>query len=150
MIINKPLPKVNFNQKKSIKLLVVGDDDESAVQNYFSHLKDYTEISMHTYDINCKVVAKGEEALEQITQWEPSVILVDAHIGDVNSCDILEFCKKEHLPVVLTSDYHLPEIQLRIDDLGISAYLQKADSPDDFEFLLKKIADIAEESRIKH
>lgn len=130
--------------------MVIGDDAESQVNDYFVHFKDFTEINRHLYDLKCNFVKLGKVALKEIGKWEPTIILVDAHLTDINCCDILERCRREHLPVILTSDYRLSEMEKSIEALGASAYVPKADSPDDFESLLNKIADLAEETRIRH
>lgn len=150
MILNRSNYSGRFNKKKTIRLLVIGDDAESQINEYFVHLKDFTEMSTHLYDIDCNFIHTGEEAYKQIKDWLPNVILIDAHLADVNCFNILEHCVKEHLPVVLTSDYRLPEVEKSAENSGASAYIPKSDNPDDFEFLLSLIAEIADEARIKH
>lgn len=150
MILNKPNYQGRFFRRKEVRLLVIGDDNESQVADYFGHLKDFTEMSQHIYDINCNFVNKGEEAFKQIEDWQPNIILVDAHLTDMNSFNILEHCKREHLPVVVTSDYRLPEVEKSVESSGAGAYIPKSDNPEDLEYLLNKIAELADDARIKH
>jgi CheY-like chemotaxis protein len=150
MILNKLNLSGKYQKRKTVRLLVIGDDSESAVNEYFGHLKDFTELSNHLYDIDCNFIHTGGEAYKQIADWHPNVILVDVHLPDINSFSILEHCKKEHLPVIVTSDFRLPDVEKSVENSGASAYIPKSDSPDDFEYLLNRIADLADEARIKH
>ena len=150
MILNKLNLSGTFGKKKAVRLLVVGNDSESNVNEYFGHLKDFAEISTHVYNIDCNFVHKGEEALKQIKDWHPNVILVDVHLEDINSFNVLEQCRREHLPVIVTSDFRLPDVEKSVENSGASAYIPKSDSPDDFEYLLNRIVDLADDARIKH
>ncbi len=150
MILNKLNIDGTLKRGKAVRLLIVGDDSDSSIHNYFEHLKDFTEMSNHIYNIDCAIITKGEEALQKIEDWNPNVILVDVHLPDINSFEVLDLCRKEHLPVIVTSDFRLPEVEKSVENSGASAYIPKSDCPDDFEYLLHRIVDLADDARIKH
>ena len=77
-----------MSNSKSVKLLVV---DEQVT--YCDLIKEHIDICSHQFDIVCECVNSGTEALEKIAEWEPSVILLDAHLQDVNSFAVLDACR---------------------------------------------------------
>lgn len=140
----------NTGVRKQVRLLVVGDTQLDDNSDYYSHLQEYADLSRHVYDISYQFTASGTKAVELIGSWQPSVILVDAHLEDRHSFDVLQSGIDASVPVVVTSEFNSPEIEESAIANGAAAYLPKSDSPEDLEILLNRIAELAVEIQLKH
>ena len=140
-----------IGRRKAVRLLLIGDEDSSSdFENYFSGLKECAELCRHMFDVTCNFTNSGVEGKKLMRDWEPNVIIVDAHLHDFNSLEIVQFACTEHLPIVVTSDYPSREIENSAREQGAAGYLTKTDNPDELEMVLKEIVSIANEVRIKH
>ena len=127
-----------MSMRKKVRLLVVDE------QNKFCDLvREIAELSSHLYDITCEFTESGERALELVKKWDPSVILVDAHLHDVNSCDLVKDCRDARAPVVVTSEEKSVAIEEAARGWGASGYVTKSESMEDVERLVLELADIA-------
>jgi DNA-binding NarL/FixJ family response regulator len=137
-------------RRKQVRLLVIGDDSATDSDSYYSHLKETAELCRHLYDVTCNFTDTGEGAAELMKEWEPTIILVDAHLENSSSIEIVRMSKAEAVPVVVTSDYPSSEIEQSFKLQGAAAYMPKTANPDDFEIILQKIVALAAEASIKH
>lgn len=129
--------------RKKVRLLVVADDESHEDHDYYKHLKEVADLSSHIYEITCNITHSGKEGLELINSWQPTVILVDAHLSDINSCEVVTVGSKQEVPVVVVSDHRNAEIEESAISLGAKGYISKSDTPEDVETALAKIADLA-------
>lgn len=135
----------SVENRKTIKLLVV---DEQA--GYCDLIREHAEICSHQVEILCECVNSGREALERIANWRPSVILLDAHLHDMNCFDVLESCREGRATVVVSSDHCSKEIMDSARDHGASGYITKSESPDQIEALLFELASVSAPVEVEH
>jgi len=138
------------SNRKKVRLLIIGDGNAAEEQGYYAHLKECADLSSHIYEITYNFTQSGVEALKLIGSWEPTVILVDAHLDDMNSFDIVTHSRSQSVPIIVASDYKSTEIEESALSLGAAAYVSKSDNPDDVELLLERIAEIADELATRH
>jgi DNA-binding NarL/FixJ family response regulator len=131
--------------RKTIKLLVVDEQD-----GYCDLIREHAEICSHHVDILCECVNTGKEAIEKIASWKPSVILLDAHLRDVNSFEVLESCREGRATVVVSSDFCSREIMDSARDHGASGYVTKSESPEEIEALLFELASVSAPIELDH
>ena len=131
--------------KKEVRVLVV--DEGSA---YFELICEHAEMNDHYFSINCAHVENGEEVLEKIRTFAPTIILLDAHIPDVNCFEILERCKEGLAPIIVTSDNCSPEIEVSARMNGASGYVTKSTNPEHLDALIFQIATLSPESESTH
>jgi DNA-binding NarL/FixJ family response regulator len=139
------LPNKVFSNRprKKVRLLVVGDDDATGEDDYYSQLKEIVDLSSHIYEISYQLTKSGKEAMQLINTWQPNVILVDAFLHDVNSSEVVKAGSSHEVPVVVASNFPNTEIEESSITYGASAYISKSSAPEDVEFALACIADIA-------
>lgn len=131
--------------RKTIKLLVV--DEQSG---YCDLIREHAEICSHNIDILCECVNSGKEAIAKIASWKPSVILLDAHLKDVNSFEVLDSCREGRATVVVASDFCSREIMDSARDHGASGYVTKSESPEEIEALLFELATVSAPIEFEH
>lgn len=88
-----------------------------------------------------------EEALKLVTiQEPPDLVLIDVHLGDQNSLDLIEMCKDRQIDtkfVVLTASSRKGDF-IRAKELGAAGYLLKDSNVEDIIYAInrgKKIYD---------
>lgn len=134
-----------MSNTKRVKLLVI---DEQVT--YCDLIKEHVDICSHQFDIVCECVNSGTEALEKIAEWEPSVILLDAHLQDVNSFAVLDACRYGRATVVVSSDTCSSSIENSARAHGASGYVTKSESPEQIEALLYELATVSSPMMMKH
>lgn len=124
--------------RKTVKLLVVDEQPD-----YCDLIREHAEICSHQIDIICESATSGREAIEKIAAWKPSVILLDAHLQDVNSFEVLESCREGRATVVVASDHCSQAIMNSAREHGASGYVTKSDNPEEIEALLVELATVS-------
>ena len=122
----------------TVKLLVIDD-----FSSFFEIISHYADICSHLVRIECKYAACESEALGIIKEWDPSVVLVDLYLPDLNGFDFVERYRDMLPPIIITCESRSRELEERARLRGASAYLQKSDNPDDMEYVLNKIINVA-------
>lgn len=83
-----------------------------------------------------------EEALKLVTiQEPPDLVLIDVHLGDQNSLDLIEMCKDRQIDtkfVVLTASSRKGDF-IRAKELGVAGYLLKDSNVEDIIYAIKAI-----------
>lgn len=78
---------------------------------------------------------KGQEALSVISQFHPSVILLDLIMPDADGFELLRQYRKDpvakNIPVIIFSGENDPKIKVKAFSLGASDYIQKGDDPEE-------------------
>ncbi|MBX7144074.1 MAG: response regulator [Oligoflexia bacterium] len=134
-----------MTKSKEVKLLVVDEHDQ-----YCTLIQEHAELYGHSLKIVCECVNSGREALERITKWEPSVVLLDAHLPDMNSFEVLDACRNGRATVVVSSEVCSREIEDSARAHGASGYVTKSDNPEDIEALLYELATVSLPVPMKH
>ncbi len=127
--------------KKELRLLVV--DGESV---YSEFLKEFSDIWNERFSLVLSHVESATEAIAQLGELRPNVILVDAHLDDVNSLDFVEQCAGGSATLVVTSEIHSSTIESSAIERGACAYIPKTEDPDEVEFILERLAAICDAS----
>ncbi len=131
--------------KKTVKLLVVDEQP-----GYCELIREHAEICSHQIDIICEYVTSGREAIEKIAEWKPSVILLDAHLQDINSFEVLESCREGRATVVVASDHCSRAIMDSARERGASGYVTKSENPEEIEALLVELATVSAPVELDH
>ncbi|NLF25227.1 MAG: hypothetical protein GX589_06160, partial [Deltaproteobacteria bacterium] len=118
-------------------LLFVHDQED-----YCNLFKEQVDLNSHLYKIDCQCTTSGHQALRMIREWRPSVVLLDAHIGDVNSFQVLDGCKGIEVAVIVTSDINSQEIEKSAEKHGACGYCHLLDDPESIEHMLKQIVNM--------
>jgi len=124
--------------RKQVRLLVVDDHAE-----FCDMVKEIVDLSGHIFEITCEFAANKEAASLLMNTFEPSVVLLDAHLEDGNSMQCLSDWK--HLPaqVVVTSVRNSPGIEKAARNGGASGYCPKSSKLEDVERLVHELAEMA-------
>lgn len=128
-----------------VKLLVVDEHSQ-----YCSLIREHAEMYGHALKLVCECVNSGREALEKISTWEPSVVLLDAHLPDINSFEVLDACRNGRATVVVSSDVCSRDIENSARAHGASGYVTKSENPEDIEALLVELATVSLPVQMKH
>ena len=123
---------------KKVRLLVVDDQAE-----FCDLVQEIVDVSRHIFDITCQITSSGEKAMELMKSWEPSVVLLDAHLSDSNCFEILEDCKHSSATIVVTSTEMSHEIEEAARKGGASGYVCKSNNLEDVERLVHDVATMA-------
>ena len=126
------------DKEKTVRLLVVND-----TQEFNEALQASIDMNSHVYDLDCECVVTGEEALERIEKWQPSVILLDAHLPDLNSLSILDQSDPEETKVIITSTHHSTEIRDTALSRGAEGYFPMEQDIDLLEQLIEYVVVLA-------
>jgi CheY-like chemotaxis protein len=127
---------------RKIRLLMVDDHDE-----FVSLVSELAEDSQFSFDF--LHVKSGKEALDKIKSWQPSAVLLDAHVEDMSSFDIARMCAC-FTTIVITSEFLSNGLEARARESGAAAYAVKSDVPEDVDHLLNDIAFFSEGMDILH
>jgi len=123
-----------MNYGRELRLLVVHDQ-----KDFCDFFREQVDLNRHLYKIDCQCTTSGRQALELIREWAPTVVLLDAHISDINSFQVLDGCKSREVSVILTSESVSSEIEKSAQKHGACGYCQSFDDPDLIEQLLHQI-----------
>jgi CheY-like chemotaxis protein len=101
--------------------------------------------ALREHGVNCilRVASDGKEALSIVSREAPDaaagridLIIVDLNLPRYDGIEILHKLKElagfEHIPVVVLTSSDSPSDRLRATALGVTRYLQKPSSLDDF------------------
>lgn len=124
--------------RKEVKLLVVDDRTEQ-----FEQIQSISEMYHSEYKIECKLATTEVEARSLLSSWQPSVVLVDLHVGS-GSIPLLDYISETGCaPVVATSDVLLPELEVTAESHGAVGYVPKGEDQEEVEALVDFLASVA-------
>jgi len=129
----------------SVRLLVV--DEHLA---YADLVENAASVWGELVDIQCEFVSTAVEALERLSSFQPNVIMLDAHLSDMNCLDFLDLCRDGLAPLIITSQHPSSSLCDSVLSHGASAFVPKTDDPDEIEVVLEKIIRIAVEGPLTH
>ncbi len=107
---------------KKMKILIC--EDEKALSRAL-------ELKLTHEGFDVVVTATGEEALDTIWREKFSLLLLDLVLPQKDGFAVLEDLKKagNKVPVIVTSNLGQEEDIKRVEDLGVSHYLIKSNTP---------------------
>lgn len=131
--------------RKEVRILIVDDQP-----GYFELIQEHAEMNDHIFNIECAHADSESGALDKIRDFEPTVILVDAHIQGMNCFDLVRKCRDGLAQIIVTSDSCSHEIEMSARTSGAVAYVIKDVQPEHIESMLSEIAEAAPATQITH
>ncbi len=128
-----------------IRLLVVDEHED-----YCDLLKEQLELSSYSLNVACQFVHCGEHALQTIAKWRPTVVLLDAHLEDIDSFEVLDACREGRATVVVASDATSGAVEKRARELGASGFFSKSENPDVISALIAELANVSLPVLVSH
>ena len=132
-------------KKKEVRLLVVQES-----QDFRLMLEDWIELHSLDYDISVRTTESGQDGYEILHNWCPSVVLVDAHIPDLDSFSLVSQCTRSCVPVFVTSAEQSMEIELTALQSGAAGYFPAMEDPGLMDQLLADIVEASDYSLEMH
>lgn len=132
-------------KKKEVRLLVVQEVDQ-----FRDMLEDWIELHSLDYRIEVRTTDSGQDGLELLHNWCPSVVLVDAHIPDLDGFTLVNYCKQSCVPVFVLSSEQSMEIELTALQSGAAGYFPAIEDPGLVEQLLADIVEASDYSLDMH
>lgn len=116
------------------RVLVVEDELDS--RNLLMRLFKYN-------NINVEAAATGEEALSQLKQFVPTIVIVDLALPGMDGWTVLKHIKSDpaftNTPIVAITAFHTAELAKEAIEAGFSAYFAK---PLNVNTLVKELEDL--------
>lgn len=120
-------------RSRTIRILFLDDHSfftEGAVER--------CEIDGADYGIDARVVDNLDEAVALVRSWSPDVILFDIYTSIGHSFHLIDRWKDIAF-VVVTSERHSQEIELRVLEAGASAFLPKPSTTEEIDRALHEL-----------
>ncbi len=134
-----------MSNKKNVRLLVVDDS-----KRYSEVIQEWAETSPPEYNLSFEFADSEAQTIEMINSWDPSVVLLDAHMPSIDTFDVLERYLAGAVPVIITSGSKSKAIEESAREKGAVGYFAKSENPDELEFLLNSIGSVSIEFATKH
>ncbi len=128
---------------EQIKLIVI-DDQEL----YLNSIKDYIDICNYSGKIDVIYERSAQKGLEKIKDDSSSLVILDAHIKDMNSMDFLHLAKGRDVKIILVSDKPSSSIKISALDNGAIAYFPKMYEPEDLDNLFELIVKLGDKGQL--
>ncbi len=99
-------------------VLIVEDDETSRI---------YLEEILESIGLRYVSTSSGEQALEEFRKFNPSLILLDIRLPDINGTDLFKIFRKENkeVRIVAQTAFALENEQREFKKLGFDSYLIK-------------------------
>ncbi|MCB0352954.1 MAG: response regulator [Bdellovibrionales bacterium] len=133
------------NGRKKIRLLLVDEQD-----GYFELLRQSADIWNERFEFECQMVRSATEAIQKLSEFQPSVIICDTHLSDMSCVDFVAQLSTRKTPVVVASNENFPELREELIQSGALDCIAKTDDPDDVELLLEELAEVSEDFEMAH
>ena len=121
-----------------IRLLVV-DEQESYCKLLRAQLNSLPCLAGVDYEF----AHSGLDAIKKIAAWAPTVVLLDAHLKDINSMSVLNACRSGGTTVVVASDSDTAQVADKARSAGASGYFAKSDCPEIIAAMLEEIVSVS-------
>lgn len=127
-----------------VRVLIVDDHD-----NYPGLVCDSADIWNEHFAFECKKARSVQEAKDEVEEWLPRVILVDPFVPDLSLTEFADYCLGRSISLVVMSENSVDGLSELVERIGAVGYIPKSEDPDDVQFLLERIAEIADEALIE-
>ncbi len=126
----EPVPQFEPEQDSSGKKSVLVIDDSIVIRKM-------VEIALENEDYLIHTAVSGKDGLAKIDQLNPSLIILDLMLPDINGIDILKTVKASRkTPVIMLSGKDSPQMVEKAKETGADAFLPKPFKDDE---LIEKI-----------
>ena len=99
------------------------------------------EIALEEEEFNITTAISGKEGLEVIEKTNPTLIILDMMLPDMNGLDVLKTIKNEKkIPVIMLSGKDSPQLIESAKEIGVDDFLPK---PFRDEELVEKVKTLA-------
>jgi len=123
---------------EGIRLLVVNEQSD-----YFDLVQQYAGLLEPSCTMQCKYAESGSIAGQIMKDWTPTVVILDAHLEDANSFELLRGMSETHASVVVTSSHFSKDIEKSSVERGASAYVVASEDHDALEQLLEIVVELS-------
>jgi CheY-like chemotaxis protein len=118
--------------KNANKILIVEDEEIN---------QDIIKTTLEKLNISIRSAFTGAEALKEINEYKPDLILLDFYLPDMNGDTVLDFIRskysKAEMPVLIISSQEDKENVIKLGKLGVNGYIVK---PFKAKMLLDKVS----------
>jgi two-component system, cell cycle response regulator DivK len=116
-------------------LILVVDDNVDVREMYCSYLE--------FVGFRCHEAVNGEDALAQVSEEPPALILMDATMPLMDGWEATRRLKQDslmkHVPLIMFTAHAFPEHRERAEALGVEGFLSKPVLPDDLAREVRRI-----------
>jgi len=89
-------------------------------------IRKMVEIALENEDLLVQTAVSGKDGLDKIDQLNPSLIILDLMLPDINGIDILKTVKaSRQIPVIMLSGKDSPQMVEKAKEAGADAFLPK-------------------------
>lgn len=127
-----------MESKKQVKLLVVDDHEP-----YCDLIRECADMWHYAYDLECEFASSAEKALQLVHDFCPTVIMLDAHMLDVDCVEFIENHKAANATLIVTSEHPTEGLAEMATSHGAVIYVTKTEDPDELDCTLGKVAWLA-------
>lgn len=97
-------------------------DDDTFVTKLYSNL-------LQKDGIHCTIINSGTEALVQLAENKPDLVVLDLHMPDINGVEVLRFIRSgeemKDIPVIIFSNGYVKELVEEVGDIGAERFFTK-------------------------
>lgn len=117
-----------------IKLLIV--DDEIVIRDYIRYIINEENVS-----IEIEEACNGKEAIEKASVFQPDIVLLDIKMPGIDGLEVASQLRNDYpwLKIIILTAYDDFAYAQKAIQIGISQYLLKPVSPQDFLDIIKRV-----------
>ena len=124
-----------------IRILLAHEDDE-----FTALTQEVADLCCYQLRIKCRKATSRAELIKQMECWNPTHIIVDAHLETIDIFEVLDLTRGSDIKVVVTSDEMSCEIENSVCRYGAFGYTPKTCDFDAIEQILRGLAANANEA----
>ena len=113
-------------------------------------LRAFADIMSGQVRFECCVAASTQSALQLISSWEPSVIMIDVNSQLQTAMQILEYSGEGFPPVVISVEHESNDLRTQVLAKGASALVNKSQAPEYLEGLFLLLAELSTQQVMRH
>jgi len=101
-------------------------------------IRKMVEIALENEELSIQTAVSGKDGLDKIDQLNPSLIILDLMLPDINGIDILKTVKaSRNIPVIMLSGKDSPQMVEKAKEAGADAFLPKPFKDDELKDQIK-------------
>jgi len=103
-------------------------------------IRKMVEIALENEDLDVQTAVSGKDGMDKIDQLNPSLIILDLMLPDINGIDILKTVKAaRNIPVIMLSGKDSPQMVENAKNAGADAFLPKPFKDDELKEQIKTL-----------
>lgn len=134
-----------MESRKEVRVLIIDEHD-----GWCEQLRQFAEMNDHLYEFQIERHSTGLTALKALREFGPTVVIVEAHLTDIDPFALVRTCRDELTPVVVTSEECSDEIEESAFQNGAAGYVVHTDNPDHLEHFVLQLATLSTQKEIAH